>query len=655
MAGRGLELKNTPLPIQPIEISKEEVAFWKAEIRASLKRQKDEFITRIGYEKCIKYFEALQTAEGADISQMAIIDEFSPAIISILNTVYNQNPSVAVTALRPESDGMVHPSLIYLLQNPDFKPFKLSDLMNGAMKYGMDKVGMKEEMQLAAFDLMVAGFAVTEMNFMAEQKGVQQDSRVDATTPQSETLIDNSLVDKAGQMIAGLIDKVKKAFTKEEVEEDVASKVQNERIDFTDSTYCKRWNPLDVLFDSKAVVFKDSRFITKIIYMSLADFNVRFPDFKGRISSSSGFVTDTTYQTHNDPDHRKGIKVFQTEIKKKGVRNCILVTVDGIDEALEYYEDPIITNGFKLKYRCLDKYGKIYPMSRAKKAMKTQDDINHYMTIQFEHVDRAMRKIAVYMQGLTAAGQSAQRSSDVYAIVEKQTPQAVYEAMPAPSVVPENKEIIALCKDSINKTLQTSELAKSGKSDNEFATQDVLESQSFQVSTNAVSDTLQDLADELLDALKDIIMQVWDGEDYFKVTGIKGGDQWYTPEMGPLADILVGDFMIKSNMITAQKPNPMKDRQESIEYAGWITSPQTMAFAQMHGKRPSMMALDNVVKNFNQNPETAFEDIEMTPPMGPPQITQVPNRNGEPGGQAPQENTQEMPPNRMPINAPISA
>ena len=611
-------MKNLPTLRQSIEISPEEVKFWKAEIRSSLKRQKDEFITRVGYEELIRYFEALQVVEGAQINQMAILDEFSPGIISIITSTYNRLPSVIVKPAHPDADDTVRPGLLYLLQHPEFVPFSLSDLVTASLKYGGKKVGMKEEMQLADFDLLVAGFACVEMNHLSESP-----NQATANTDYPDQLSDNPILEKITGGIKSVYDNIKKTLTADEVEEDVASKVQNEKVDFTDSTYCKRWNPLDILFDSKAIVFKDSRFIAKVVRISVAEFNVMFPKHKGKISASSALVNEMPYQSHLNSEHKKAVTLYQLEIKKKGERNCVLIIADGIENEVDYFEDPIITNGFKIKYQCLDKYGKIYPMSRAKKAKKPQDDINHYLTIQFEHVDRAMRKIAVYIQGLTEAGKSAQKNSDVYGIVEKNTPQPVYEAMPAPQVVPENKEIVALMKDSINQLLQTSKLAKSGESDNELATQDLLENQTFQTNASAVSDALQDLSDELYDTLKDIQMQVWDGDDYFKVTGIDGAEQWYTPEMGPLSDLLVGDYEITSDITTAQKPNPLKDKQEAIEYATFITSPQTIGFCAMHGKRPSMMALNNVVKQFNQNPETAFEDVQI-PIAGPGGIEQPP-------------------------------
>lgn len=618
-------MKNTPSIQQSIEISKEEVLYWKSEIRSSIKRQKDEFISRIGYEELIRYFEALQAAESASISQMAIVDEFSPAIVSVITSTYYRDMSVAVLANNPTAEGFVQPSILYLIQHPEFQPYRLTDLLTASLKYGQKKVKMKNEMQIAAFDLLVAGFAVVEMNHISDT-GQEQSATADFAAPQDQT--QNPILSKIEDGIKSAYESIKGALSKDEVEEKVAGQVENEKIDFVDKTYCKRWNPLDILFDSKAIVFEDSRFVAKTLRMSVAEFNVKFPKFKGKIQPGSSLTSEISYQSHINQEHKKSVCVYSLEIKKKSGRNCILILADGIEEEIDYYEDPIITNGFKIKYKCLDKYGKIYPMSRAKKAKKPQDDINHYMTVQFEHVDRAMRKIAVFMQGLTPAGQTAQRSSDVYGIVEKQIPGPVYESMPAPQVVPENKEIVILMKEAINKTLQTSELAKSGKSQNDILGQDQLEYQTFQTNVSSVQDALKDLGDELLDTMKDIQQQVWDGEDYFKVTGINGADAWYDPSMGPLAELMVGDYGIETDITSAQRPDPIKDRQDSLNYSAFMTSPATVQFAAMHGKRPTMKPLENVVKQFNQNPETAFEELPQAP-IASPGVEIIPDEGGQ--------------------------
>lgn len=632
-------MKNQLLPVQELTMDRDTLNFWKSEIRSSINRQKKEFIDRIGYEELIRYFEALQFPGNKTL--LAIVDEFSPAILSVITSVYYQNPTVQVEAANPNADGQVHPSMMYLLQNPQFKPFSLVDLMKGSLNYGMVHCGMKEEMQISCFDLMLAGYAGVEMNHSSVN---QEDPTTDMSSQGMEGMADtlmNKVVDGAKSFFDKLTGKEPSKNPQEAEEEAMAGSQSNLRTDFTDKTYCKRYNPLDILFDPRADVFKESRWVGKRIRMTVAEFNTKYPKFKDKVFASSQDQYQLEFSDHNNKENKKAVTLYEIEIKKKGPRNCVLVLHSGLDEPVDYYERAIITNNFSLKYGCVDKYGKIYPMSRGRKAKGPQDDINHYMTIQFEHVDRAQRKIAVYMEGLTEAGKAAQRSADVYAIVEKAIPQQVYETMPAPSVVPENEAIIMQMTQSINKSVGTTELAKTGKSQNETLGQDQLENNAFQVNVNSVQDSLQDLADQLIDELKDIQQQVWDGDDYFKVTGIEGGDAWYEPSMGPLADILIGDYTVRCNIASAMRPNPMKDRKDLMEMTTFITSPLIVQFAMMHGKRPSMEPLNNLIKQYNMNPEMVFETLQPPAPVAPPPGA-IPVPQGQPQD-VPPHVSQQMP------------
>lgn len=615
--------KRDILPIQELPpMDKPTLSYWKKEVTASIARQKSEFIDRIGYDELVRYFEGEQGKPS-----WTIVDEFSPAVTSVISSVYYQNPTVTVESGSPESDDMVHPAMMYLLTHPDFRPFRLTDLMRSSLIYGMKKAGMKEEMQVGSFDLMIAGYVCAEMNVTSQADEAPTSDGPNVEQRQNP-IFDSVMggIKQIGSTIMGAISGNNESKSDDEVAVEVAQTTQKDiRTDSTDQTYCKRWNPLDILFDPRAQVWRESRWVGKKVRMSVAEFNAKYPKFKGRVPIGDKNLNDMAYSNHEREENRKAVTLYELEIKKKGPRNCVLVMHPSLDESIDYYERPIVSNDFAMKYSCIDKYGKIYPMSRGKKAKRPQDDINHYMTIQFEHIDRAQRKVAVYVDGLTESGKAAQRSSDVYAIVDKKTPQPVYEVMPAPSVVPENKEVVAKSIDSLNKQIGTTELAKTGESQNDTLGQDQLQTQAFQVNINSVQDALSDLCNELLDELKDIIMQTWDGEDYFKVTGIKGGDAWYSPEMGPLADLLIGDYQVNVNIASASRPNPMKDREEIMQMTELLMKIDSSGFFMAHGKRLSMEPFNTLVKTFNQNPEMVFEDF--TPQPLEPQSPPPPNSN----------------------------
>lgn len=616
-----------PIPTQKLPISKAEILYWRNEIDASKKRQVDEFIKRINYDELVRYFEGIQVSGLQNLAQMAIMDEFSPGISSVIRSVIYQLPTVNITAENPLAEANVQPPLEFLFMHPGWKAYSRIELMKAAIIYAMKKGGFKEEFQLAAFDSLVAGFVCVEANHAVVSQG-----EVDGENQEvSEAEIPNPLLDSAVGVIRKGMDFVKKSIdsmTNQEIADEIQSEIPQERTDLTDSTYVKRWSPMDIFFDSQAIVFKESRFVIKRVRKSLAEFNQLYPSLKGKISSTSDALSTMTYRT-GSAENTKSVTLWEIEIKRKSGRNRILVLADGLAEAADHYDRPIVSNGFSIKYGSIDKYGKIYPMSRAKKAKKPQDDINHYWTTQFEHVDRAQRKIGVWMGGLDTGGESALKSSDVYAIVPKKVPQSIFEAVPAPQVVPENKEIIAAMVSSVNKAIGTNEIAKTGQSENDLATQDVLEDKSFQSNSSAVQDALSDVGNEVIDAIKDIILQLWDEQDYFQVTGKSGGQFWYDPDMGPLSELLIGDYGASTDMASASRPNPMKDMQNAMALTQFIMAPETQVYLQARGKQTNLAPIENVIKQFGQTPDVMIEDISQDPmnPLSPAPIS-MPNAPG---------------------------
>lgn len=633
------------IEVDKISMSKEECAFWQREMESSIQFQRKMFNDRINYYQLVAYYEGIQipglsynpsdqygfsTTERYSLSTVAIINEMFPAIYSVINATYNQNPTVSVKAKHPKAEKNVNP-LAQFLSSPassNYEPYPLTALMEGALKFAMKKTGMKEENQMALFDMLVAGFAIVEVNHRVEtvrkagkepvidertiiDKGV--DKVIDIIEGAAKSLNPGSLIGKTNEEIAEKV-----ISTTEKLEEDVR----------VDATYVKRWDPTKILFDYRADIFKESRYIAKIVDMTVAEFQDRYPNFKDQVPENS--LRDLSFSRHKEDINSKSVRLYEIEIKRPD-QNRILVIAPGIQEALDYYEKPVTTNDFSLKYGCVDKYGKIYPMSRARQMKKAQDDLNHYATIQMEHADRQMQKIAYWKEGLTDSGEKALRDNDIYGLVEKKNPGAVFEAVPQGGVTPENKDLQRMMVESINKIGATNELAKSGQSDSEFATQDAIKQQSFNVSISGYQDALEDLVGQEVDAIKDIIMQLWDGDDYFQITGLPGGDQWYQPEMGPLSDLLIGDYLTEVDIMTAERPNPMKNRAEAAELFTLLTNPATRQFLMEKGKDINVQAVENLIKQYGQNPDTILTDIQGANIAGlqglPPEQLPNPNMN----------------------------
>ena len=135
------------------------------------------------------------------------------------------------------------------------------------------------------------------------------------------------------------------------------------------------------------------------------------------------------------------------------------------------------------------------------------------------------------------------------------------------------------------------------------------------------------LIKEELETYKDIIVNFWDGEYFFKVTdGQK--PMWYTsggsfpnPYTGrqmferPLADLLTGDYFIKVDISSALRPNKERRKQELINILTFMINPALQAILQSQGKQLNIEEISKVAREFGLNPESLFIDFQR--PMVP--------------------------------------
>ena len=305
-------------PGDPIPCNPEEVKFWFSELDASETRMKDEFLTRLQYTTLIKYYEGIQDAK-VGVDKLAIIDEISPGINAVIKTAYYQNPSVSVKAANPTADGMVKPSIIYMMQNPDFQPFSLTALLEGAIKYGMDKGGAKEAMQLGCFDVLTAGFIVIEVNIESQKVYA---NRPNEMTPSTE--IDLLQAAQQSPSPQGIIPKAigaVKSFlgidpkTPDEVDEKLSAEQSYECVGTKDDTYWKRWRPDHILFDARAETFDESRFVAKVSRKSTGEFKLMFPTFANR-NIGGDSLTELSYAGTKADKDRKAVTIYELQIKK---------------------------------------------------------------------------------------------------------------------------------------------------------------------------------------------------------------------------------------------------------------------------------------------------------------------------------------------------
>lgn len=619
------------LPVEKIEISKEEVSYWRREVEASRKFRKQQFIDRIQYKKLIEYYEGKQVTSKMVSEELAtIINEFYPAFRSILDNIYVQNPTMQVEARNPQAEGGLQPLDEFILRHGPIPHVPLTAVLKSALQYAIDTHDLKTASQLAAFDLMFAGVAFIEVNHEIQKSYEPKDEQPSLISDVKESVMGGieSMVEK----VSGFFNK--DSESKQEVSDRIASEQKKAEEVKLDRTYISWWNPLEILLDYRAKYFKQSRFIGKEKEFTISEFKDSYPEFKDKIPTSS--ITKTIdYADHADRDNRDLITVTEVQIlKHDGL--YILHIADGISDALCYYKHPVTTNDFTVKYGCIDKYGKLYPISRARLAKKPQDELNHYATIETEHADRSQKKIGVFMDGLTDSGKNAVTSSDPYAIVAKKVPTAVFEPMPVGGIAPEVQDMQAKMGENINKITGSNELQKSGKSDSQFATQDAIKNQAFQTQVSSVEDALGDLLGEVVNTLSDIILQLWDGEYFFKITGMPGAEMWYRPEMGKLTDILIGDYLVKIDITSAQKKNPLTERSELREVSEFLFSVPVQQILMQNGKRVSIAFVEQMLNAYKISPQTALEDVQQAPmpmsvPIGGPQQMGPPVPPNAPG------------------------
>ena len=585
----------------PEKLNLQEVKYWLSEGRSCEERQRKELIERNHYPLLVQYYEGRQFEETRldrgvrSNEQMAVINEFFPNTNSLISEIMYQNPDIVTEARKPQAeDG--------------------EELMKAALTYAFEETGSLIENRLALFDMLYAGFSAVEVGHLIER--------------------DNAPMRLPEDRKLGVIDKIKKIINPQsEAEAEEKAEQQSPIMEATyatnEKTYVRRWNPLNVLFDWKAERFRDSRYILKKIYMSKAEFDVKYPKFKDKVSATETME----FAKHDDQKEKKTILLYEFQIAKKNNEYWNLVVTPSYQaEAIDYWKRPYTHDGFNMKIGMLHKYGKLYPISTGQVNKKLQDDLNNYVTHMMEVAERTIPKYGINTQFVKEDGIEALRSPFVNDVVKVDgAPAANIQPIAQPKVSAENKELLILFQAHKDKLWSVSEARTQGKSTARFATELQIQEAGFQARQVDIQEGLRELIVEELEALKDIIAEFWDEPYFFKVTG---GPKpvWYIGEVDPesgvvinpetrtnaaLADLLTGDYNLKVDISTALRPSQEKRKKDMVDFANWITSPQVIQFLQMSGLTLNPQVIANVAEEFKMNPETLF--TQAPPPQPEPQ------------------------------------
>lgn len=572
--------------------------YWLNEIKACEERQKKDLVDRGCYPDIIKYYEGKllyqpNLAESQQKDVEAVINEFFPNTNSIIADIMYKFPEVQVEAKKEVAEPTV-------------------DLMKAALDYAVRQTAVLDESRLALFDMIYAGYCAIEVSHQVDSgKYLETADTVSTINKPNANFIDTA------------ISAVKKVFTDRETAEQVESKMapEEERYGTTEKTYVRRIDPLNVFLDYRADRIKDLRYIVKKIVMSKAEFNVAYPEFADRVKGEGKLE----YAQHDNQINNMVVTVYEVQVRKKNnVYTNICLTPSITDKPLKVYDRPYITNGFDIKIGSLHKYGKLYPISIARINKYINDRQNSYVRYMMEVAERTIPKVLVDRNSVDLRAKEALMSPKVNDVVEID---GVNKVVPAEfgKVSIENKELMQIFASVKEKLWSVSESRLTGKSTSEFATEIQIQEAGFQAKQGDLQEGLRDVLQQVLESLKDIVKQLWDGEYFFKVTG-KGIPDWYQTDVAmvngqpiavnALADILVGDYDVSVDITSAMRPNKEKKRKDFVDFLMFMLNPQVTGILMQDGMSIDPAFIKRAAEEFGFNPEIVFTQAQI-PVQGP--------------------------------------
>ena len=567
------------------QMDETQVSYWLNEIKSCEEKKLTEMRKRNAYPDLIKYYEGEQYTKDST-QRLAIQNDFFPNTNSLRAEIMYQNPEILLEAMKPDAEDN-------------------TDTMKGALTYAIKKLDMLTENKIALFDMLYAGICGVEVNYIVKKPKVK---------PQEE----KSLIGK-------MVDGIKKFAGREQVEEEVAEESPSkEELYSGEETYIRRWSPLDFGFDYRAERIKDNKYVYKIIRKTKAEFDKDYPEFADKVTG--GEIVPYTF--HTKEEDKKTVLIYEVQQKKEDDKFAtFLLTPSYKWSEIDYFEREYTANGFNLKIGILDDYGKAYPISRAKINKQGQDDKNNYITFVMEVAERNIPKIGYNEKNVKAPALEALRSNKVNDIVAVSGGQENIWPISPTNVSSENKELIALFDKKKEELWGVSAARVSGRGDAKFMGELDIQEAGFQERRIDIQEGLRQLIKMELDTLKDIIVQYWDDEHWFKITG-KGEPTWYTPQtvinpqngqpmvLNPLTEILSMDYEVDVDIMSSLKPNSERIKKEEVEYLTWLTSPDMLNYLASQGKTVNVDMIKNTATKFGYQKDTLLIDLQPPPIAG---------------------------------------
>lgn len=593
-----------------------EVRFFLAEAKSCEDRQKKELTERNNYPHLINYYEGFWKVSpvgrsvGAATESM-IISEYFPNTNALISEIMYQNPDIMVEATKPEAEDN-------------------QELMKAALTYAFDKTGALLENRLALFDMLYAGFCAVEVGHLKDEK-------IAKMLPGEQEIADRN-VNPVAEMVNNVKSFLGIAKDEKEAEKNLEKNQPSDEENnaTSEKTYIKRWNPLNILLDWRADTAREQRYQIKKVFMSKAEFDTSYPEFKDKIQVGQDILD---YSSEQEAKDKAQVMLYEFQIRQKDGFWNLVVCPNYPEQELDLYKRPYITNGFDIKIGMLNNYGKLYPISYAQMNKKLADEMEHYVRFIMEVGERNVPKFVADKNKIKADAEVALRSKVVndIAYVDGNPANAVLPQTPTQASV-ENKQLLEIFSKQKEKLWNISESRLQGKSDADFATEMQIQEAGFQASRVDIQEGLRVLLVEECEALKDIIVQFWNGEYFFKVTGGQMPG-WYAPQVvqnpltgqpmvqNALTDILTADYEVKIDITSSLRPNREKMLKGYIEYLTWLMSPAVQEFLTMQGqmvnieaiKKSATMAGLNADNIFINIPAPAAGQVPPSPLPGQPQ------------------------------------
>ncbi len=568
------------------KLSLAEVRYWVSEADSCIKRQKRELIARNSYPLLINYYEGFWKIDPINTqvnnkTQLSLINEYFPNTNQLISEIMYKNPDFLAEARKPEAE-------------------EGEELMKSALTYLMEKTDSLVENRIGLFDMFYAGYCAIETDHIIERGNAV-----------------NLPEDKEPGFMQKVVNKIKGVDTQKEAEEKLGRETARKEESFAtnEHTYIRRWNPLDVPLDWKAERLKDRRYNLKIIRMTKAEFDAKYPAFKNKVQAGDISLANAA-ESHHDM-HKRTVVLYEFQIKKKNnvYTNLVISSTYQLEE-IDMFDRPYVTNGFNMKIGTLHKYGKLYPISTAQVNKSMQDEMEDYIRFTLDVAKRNVPKFVTDKKRVLTDAKEALRSRAVNDLVEVdgRTDGAVTPLKPT-TISVDNDKLFSLFQSQKEKTWGVSSQRLGKTSGAEFATELEIQEAGFQSKQIDIQEGLRRLITEEMETGKDIIASFWDGEYYFKVTsGPKPA--WYASNvaqnplngqpmvLNPLTDVLTGDYFIKVDIATALRPNKARQKKETIEYLTWLVQVAYPVILLPQGFSVSVEEIKKSAKDFGFNPDT---------------------------------------------------